>query len=207
MLLIGLGHKARQGKDTFAQSCKDAYGNKMDIRLASFADPLRAEVREAAQEIFTANFPTYPFDPQVALRMLCIFHGVEFDEYAVPDADYPWGKQRKLHQWWGTEYRRAQDPMYWVKKGIDQIRQAAASGADALLFRDLRFPNEYDFLGEEKGWRIKVMRMGWVSDVPEHISETALDHHDFDLQLGVRDGELELLQDLSILMFKRLAKL
>lgn len=227
MLVIGLGHKARHGKDTFAAAVQGAFGHKLDIRLASFADPLRQEVREAAEALWNTHKQIAhdfcgdlipPFDPQGALRMLCKVHGIEFEENAPVDADYPWGKQRKLHQYWGTDYRRAQDQEYWTKKGIEVIRNAHKDGADALFFRDMRFPNEYDLIGdlnlgqlglfpEISGWRIKVMRLGFVSDVPEHISETALDHHDFDLRLGVKDGELGLLQDLSVAMFKRLARL
>lgn len=204
MILIGLGHKARNGKDTFAAAVREAYGDQLDIRLMSFADPLRQEVREAAREIFNVNFPGYEFNPQEALRMLCIFHGVRFEENAPVDEDYPWGKQRALHQFWGTDYRRAQDPDYWTKRAIERILAARASGADATFLRDLRFPNEYDLLGDLGGWRLKISRLGYVSDVPQHISETALDHHPFDAHVGVRDGELNLLRELSVDTFKRL---
>lgn len=207
MILVALGHKARHGKDTFAAACREAYGHKLDMRLMSFADPLRQEVRDAAREIFEKYYPGYDFHPQVALQLLCTFHGVEFEENAPADEDYPWGKQRKLHQWWGTDYRRAQDPDYWTKRAIERINAAKVDGADAIFFRDLRFPNEYDLIGFLEGWRIKVMRLGFNSGVPEHISETALDHHDFDLRLGVKDGHLSLLQEMSVDMFRRIAKL
>ena len=196
MLLIGLGHKARQGKDTFAQECERVLGGVLKIRLHSFADPLRNEVREAAHASFQDAHPGEPFDPQAALRLLCIECGVEYEENAPVDADYPWGKQRKLHQWWGTEYRRAQDDLYWVKKAKAIVEAAQAEGVDVLFFRDVRFPNEYNLIGELGGYRVKVFRPGYVSDVPQHVSETALDDMPFDIQVGVRD---------DIALFKRMA--
>jgi hypothetical protein len=207
MLLIGLGHRARQGKDTFASVAAERFGDQMLIRRVSFADPLRQEVRDAAQELFAKTYPTTPFDGNEAMRLLCQRDGVEFDEHAIPDEDYPWGKQRKYHQWYGTDYRRAQDPEYWTKKGQEQIRLARRQGVESLMFRDMRFPNEYFLTEEEKGWCIKIMRLGWVSDVPEHVSEFALDEHEFHLRIGVMDGQYELLKDLSADTFKRLARL
>lgn len=204
MLIIGLGHKAKHGKDTFANAVKGAFGDKLDIRLASFADPLRREVREAARQLWNATKDPMAFTPEQALRDLCKHYNLPFEEDAPVDEDYPWGKQRVLHQWWGTEYRRAQNPRYWVEQGEWEVNRARAEGADAFIFRDLRFDNEYDFLGDIGAWRIKVSRLGYVSDVPQHVSETRLDNHTFDLHVGVRDGELQLIQDLAVLTFKRL---
>ena len=203
MLLIGLGHKARQGKDTLAQECERALGDVLKIRLHSFADPLREEVRQAAHLSFEYAHPGEVFDPQVALRLLCIECGVDFEENAQADADYPWGKQRRLHQWWGTEYRRAQDGLYWVKKARAIVDAAQTAEVDALFFRDLRFPNEYDLIGEMGGYRIKIFRPSYVSDVPQHISEHALDDAAFDIQLGVRD-DLTLLKKLALATFQGL---
>ncbi len=201
MLILALGHKARNGKDTVAQAIKEAYAHH-DIRLVSFADPLRAEVREAAKEAYAINFPGEEFNSQLALRMLCGLHGVQFEENAIADADYPWGKQRQLHQYWGTEYRRAQDDMYWVKKGMDMIVEAQGTGADAVIFRDLRFPNEYDMIGALGGYRVKVSRLGYDSGVPQHISETALDNNPFDFSIGVCDGHLSALQRLGVALYQ-----
>ena len=87
MLLIGLGHKAQQGKDTFAEECKRLFGADIKIGLHSFADPLREEVRQAARACFADLCPGVEFDPQKALRLLCLTHDVEFEENAKPDVD------------------------------------------------------------------------------------------------------------------------
>lgn len=46
---------------------------------------------------------------------------------------------RALLQWWGTEYRRAQDPDYWVKKTVERIQ---ASDAETVVLTDVRYANE-----------------------------------------------------------------
>jgi hypothetical protein len=204
MLLIGLGHKAKNGKDTVADAIKAAYGMHLDIRLMSFADPLRQEVREAAKALFEIVHPGSPYDAQVGLYLLCGHYNLPFEENAPVDKDYPDGKQRVLHQFWGTDLRRAQDPEYWTKKAIERIQAYKADGADAVVLRDMRFKNEGAVVKELGGWTWKVSRLQWVSDVPQHISETELDDYPFDLHTGVRDGELELLKDMACDVFKRL---
>jgi hypothetical protein len=99
-------------------------------------------------------------------------------------------------QWWGTEYRRAQDPEYWVKKAEQVILQDMADGVDASIWMDLRFKNEYALIGNMGGWRIKISRLGYVSNVPQHVSETELQHHPFDLHIGVGE-DLPLLEDMA----------
>jgi hypothetical protein len=201
MLLIGLGHEAQHGKDTFAAAVKAAYGSVLNIRLTSFADPLRLEVREAATNLWKEQCGNRPFEGPEALRMLCKQFDLPYEEDAPVDADYPWGKQRVLHQWWGTELRRDQDPEYWVKQAALVVKKAREDGVHALLFRDLRFHNEFDFLGDEEGYRLKIQRIGYISKTPQHISETQLAKRDFDLRLAVHDGHLALLKIMSIQMF------
>src|SRR5687768_4004777 len=46
-LVIGLGHKARQGKDEVASYLVRAYGQRLDIRRYAFADALKAHCRVA----------------------------------------------------------------------------------------------------------------------------------------------------------------
>jgi len=201
MLLVGLGHKAQQGKDTFAQACKDIYGHVLDIRLHSFADPLREEVRNEAIRLFSMRFPAAEFDPSVALRLLCDACGVHFEENSEVNADYPWGRQRALHQYWGTEFRRHQDEHYWTKKAEEIIVKARESRADAVIFRDMRFFNEYDLVEKHGGMRVKIFRPGYLSKTRHHVSETELDDAPFDLQLGFPDSRLDLLHETARFLF------
>jgi hypothetical protein len=204
MLLIGLGHKARHGKDTFANTVKENFGELLDIRLHSFADPLRAEVTAEAYKLFQLHYPANPFNGQRALEIVCDFYNQPFDPTAPVDETYPWGKQRVLLQWWGTEYRRSQDPQYWTSKGRALIQEARRTGADAIIFRDMRFWNEFDLITEEGGITGKIERLFFESGVPEHISETELDSAPFGFHLAIPDGQLELLQEMSIQIFQKL---
>jgi hypothetical protein len=194
MLIIGLGHKARQGKGECVQALLQANqdGRFGKITTLSFAGALREEVMAAAHQLYEQNFgPDHPFNGHAAMRMVCAYFDQPFEENPLVDATYPYGKQRVLLQWYGTEYRRAQDKDYWVKRGM---YSAANSGADLVVFDDVRFPNEYTYIGAAGGVRVKVSRLGWKSDVPEHESETALNDHAFDVSLAVADGRLPLLK-------------
>ena len=53
---------------------------------------------------------------------------------------------RSLLQWWGTEYRRAQDTNYWVNYGMEQLETLKFGYTDVpsllVVFTDVRFANE-----------------------------------------------------------------
>jgi len=105
----------------------------------------------------------------------------------------PYGKQRTLLQWWGTEFRRAQDPDYWVKKTMARISE---ENPEVALISDLRFPNEVEGIRAAGGYVVRVDRVGYVSDVPEHVSEKALDgmsEMDWDYVIKAPDGGLQVL--------------
>jgi len=51
---------------------------------------------------------------------------------------------RPVLQAWGTEFRRAQDPEYWVKQAEAGIQTFPRS--QPIVFTDARFPNELDML-------------------------------------------------------------
>ncbi len=59
---------------------------------------------------------------------------------------------RPVLQVWGTEFRRAQDPDYWVKQAALKIDSAAGP----FVFNDVRFQNEIDLLHERGFVVIKV---------------------------------------------------
>ena len=59
---------------------------------------------------------------------------------------------RQVLQVWGTEFRRGQDPNYWVNKALDWISVPGPHGSrlwrrdDPYVFTDVRFQNEIDML-------------------------------------------------------------
>lgn len=93
---------------------------------------------------------------------------------------------RRLLQWWGTDLRRAEDPDYWVKKGIE-VGLKYASNEFIPIYTDVRFPNEANAIKEQGGLIIRVVasdderikRLGELP--PEHLSETAMDDYEVDM--------------------------
>ncbi|WP_148894098.1 deoxynucleotide monophosphate kinase family protein [Geothermobacter ehrlichii] len=92
---------------------------------------------------------------------------------------------RRLLQWWGTEYRRAQDPDYWTKAWE---RQLAGYDLDRVhvLVDDVRFMNEIEVIGRHGGRFVRIIRPG-VAAAGNHASEISLD--------GFADWDEEILND------------
>lgn len=91
---------------------------------------------------------------------------------------------RRLLQWWGTDYRRAQDENYWVNKAFEYY-----DDDQDLVFDDVRFPNEAEAIRERGGLVVRVLapidirekRLGTLP--PEHASETAMDEWPVDMHI------------------------
>lgn len=80
---------------------------------------------------------------------------------------------RPLLQWWGTDFRREQDPDYWVKWGL---KAASESDAHVILFTDTRFPNEVEAIQRAGGFVVNVcahksVREERIGKTPAHASE------------------------------------
>ena len=175
---MGFGHKARQGKDVACQTIVEAFKDRYDIRHYSFGNELKKEVNGLDQFEW------------------CLKLGVQYDinpPMNDPLCQTRHGKQGPLLQKYGTEYRRAQDNFYWVKKLRAMLE---AEQPQIALISDVRFPNEMMFCKAFGGFTVKVSRYGYtdLSRDPNHISETALDNAKFDYEIQVLDGELDQLK-------------
>lgn len=176
--VIGLGYAARSGKDTVAKAIIEARGDVYDIRRYAFGDELKIEVNREAQrfgsmwslyQYLIRTFPTanlrYDHDPD-ATDPLC-----------------PLGKQRSILQWWGTEYRRAQDRFYWVKKLVATIQRENPQFA---IITDVRFDNELALVKSLGGHTVKVTREGITATdlaIRQHVSETNLINAEWDYEI------------------------
>src|SRR5258708_5549244 len=99
-LLIGFGHRARNGKDTAAAHIIRTFKDRFDIRRYGFADELKAELSQLDQfGLCMKHGVPYDFDPDINDSLCTSKHG----------------KQAALLQFWGM-HRRSQDPFYWVNK-------------------------------------------------------------------------------------------
>jgi len=178
-IVIGIGHRARHGKDTVAAMIKQHRGDKYRTAISPFAAALKREVNKCAEN---SGGMIRLFDPglydecggylQENGNFLPLPQWVQYDPNApMDDPLCPYGKQRTLLQWWGTEYRRSINPDYWVLRNAEFISEC---GAEVVLIPDLRFPNEFDFC-RKYGAAIKVHRPG-VESPNAHPSEESLAH-------------------------------
>ena len=175
-IVIGFGYKMRSGKDAAVAEIIKQRGlikylgiysapenqERYDIRRYAFADALKREVNEAARKAggMRALFVALPFDAP---------YWVKYDSNApMDDPMCPLGKQRLLLQAWGAEYRRAQDPDYWVRQLANTIELEKPQIA---LLSDMRFENEMAF-ARQYGETVRVDRAGLPPST--HVSETAL---------------------------------
>lgn len=175
--LIGLTGPAGSGKDTVADLLVTHCGL---VKLA-FADPLKIEVADAfgVEPLYFSRRETkeHPMsslalgkcrsDDFVA-RLIVAHHarGLTLDPNAPRSP-------RQIMQWWGTDYRRAQAPLYWVSQASARISYCMRNSlATRFVVTDCRFSDEVHMVRETYGgliWQIK--REG--VDVPEgaHPSE------------------------------------
>jgi hypothetical protein len=178
--IIGFGYRARHGKDSAVAEIVKRYP-ELTKRYA-FADPLRAEVNQAVEACGSMEKLFY-YMREIKLpgpgeqvtgndHSVVLPDWVKFEPNAEVTPEYPYGKQRTLTQWWGTEYRRNLfGQNYWVDKALAKIKE---DNVPFALMTDMRFMNEYvacDFT-------VRVHRPGMP--LLEHISEHGLDDLYFD---------------------------
>lgn len=154
MQLIGLCGLAGAGKDFTHQTIETFFENdpKTTVFRVSFADGLRYEIQEL-------------FDPDP-------------DAYipALWTKPYPEGI-RWILQHYGTEFRRVQDPDYWVKKAQGYIEELDQVGY-VVVVTDVRFDNEATMIKDLGGMVVQVdaprgIRAGRIGTLPDesHASE------------------------------------
>jgi hypothetical protein len=200
MLLLGLGHRARQGKDLAAESIKHYYDAKnaaslmhvptwkgsVRVGIFKYATALYAEVNEAIKNGIWETRAAV--DPKLAIILP---DWVQPEPNAEKSELAPYGKHPKLLQWWGTEYRRThfgQD--YWIKK----LYASMPTNLHIAIITDMRFLDEAAAIKERGGYTVNVQRLNqdgtqwYSSDRPkDHRSETELDGFNYDFYIKTKD--------------------
>ncbi|MBT9176610.1 MAG: hypothetical protein DDT20_00930 [Firmicutes bacterium] len=189
MIILGLAGAAGVGKDTVADYLVERYGF---VKFA-FSDALYAEVQQAynlPDQALLRDRATKAF-PQRRLDLTrCEDHA--FFELSVLKlcalgTYYP--SPRQILQWWGTDYRRAQDPDYWVRRAADSIWQV----------QSIRYPEQRPMSFVECGTRFENER-AWIRSEYHHGNiwhihnsrVASADPHVSAQLLPVLDGEREL---------------
>jgi hypothetical protein len=195
--LIALNGRAAAGKDTAA----DILVRYAHFQKLAFADALRGEVadafsigamgrllqdRELKEKAHDAlalrHCSAFGFIGAVAMATRACVNSEWLDAPRSP---------RQILQWWGTEYRRAQDPRHWVKAmnaRITQLREDPRS-RQRFVITDCRFPNEYAYVktAAARVWRIE--RAGLPDVENGHASASALESYPVDSTIA-NDGDL-----------------
>lgn len=103
---------------------------------------------------------------------------------------------RWILQQYGTNFRRDQDPDYWVKKSSEKALSLQERGK-IPVYADVRFPNEAHMIQSSGGVLVRVvaptsLRQSRLGELPpEHASETALDSYEIDWEIpSILDDDL-----------------
>lgn len=167
MKLIALCGAACAGKDTVA--------DMLPARKRAFADTLYREVAEAwgvEQHVLRCRETKESPTPALTVNACPDDDFVEFalNEHCHSTA-IPWVNEprspRQILQWWG-DYRRAQDPDYFV----DATTLAIVDCLDDVVITDVRFPNEAAMVRQLGGQIWQIKRPGYEAGSTGHASDT-----------------------------------
>jgi len=165
MKIIGLSAKMGCGKSTIAEMLLTMISGAVRI---SFGDVLK---REASQ--------IYGFPLE-----LCYSDAGKKSTVVLDGDKNPMGRDmatvREILQFHGTDYRRKQDPNYWIKQMDAALARMLASNCPCVVVDDVRFKNEAEYLQSVQAnlFRIEAYP-GWTPGPNAgHASETDLDDWD-----------------------------
>ena len=194
MNLIGFGYKLGVGKTTCADFLKDhtklSFASGVKEETAEFLIHLGVQFRyenlygtqKDKEEVFFVDIPRWCYMTPVKL------YTPVTEVISHPKPGYVSLTFRKLLQLWGTEYRRRQDPDYWVKR-----LEAKLHGLERVVIDDVRFPNEVEMIQRLGGKVIRIDRPGPAEST--HASEIELDSFDGWDDVIVNDGTLRELEE------------
>lgn len=188
-MLIGLSGPAGVGKDTVADYLVETHG----FTKFSFSDALYREVSEAfgipIEELQRRETKEQPHPKLIAA--ICrdrTFASIMVNDaiHIVPTAHRARALERSprwVLQRWGTDYRRAQDPDYWIKKTALWVQAWLDVTKDdgeqhgGLVNTSVRFPDERAFIESLNGvvWHLRRKDTGGTASEQDYVSERGLD--------------------------------
>jgi hypothetical protein len=174
--IIGLCGHMGAGKDAAA-----ALLSMLWYERISFADELKSEVAAAISD--PSKIPSELPEYISSLILSCNREEV----YAKPTSE----RMRVILQFWGTDFRRAQDPDYWVKLVSHRIQPGRK-----YVISDVRFANEAAMIREKGGVVWKIDRPVAINGIPGHASEQAIDSIEPDVVIYNHGTLLDMAQKL-----------
>ncbi len=185
MYLLAASGKKQTGKDTVGNIIHCHLPKGFTFHRVGFADAL---YREVANMLRTVD-----------KRFNCCTTESVIEYMKSNKQDF-----RLLMQWWGSEYRRKQDPDYWVRQLANHIFKLNNTDKTFVYVNDCRFLNEAKFMQESgaKLWRT----VRYTEGEPDmHQSEIELDSYNFDVILP-NNGSMQELTSLVVCHLGHLIK-
>lgn len=195
MIIIGVGHKARRGKDLVGLYLAENHG----FVVKHFADALYHECRNCAiaamkdlvtkKQSVIINGETVPESlhpiifPWLKRNARNEREGTGYTSNLCRYTSYLYGgmigKDAELLQWWGTDFRRSLGgENYWTSRIERTLR---IEGPEQVVIPDLRFQNEAEWIQSMGGvcWKVHSSLPWEPTDrLDNHASEVDLDGWD-----------------------------
>jgi len=198
-MIIGFAGKAASGKTTAARDLMELQDN---IVILPMAVVLRQEVENFIRQVGAEDkvplvygdqddkVRVFYVDEQKAQQLCPVWAGFVTMNPDIQDRPGQTAVTvRRILQWWGTEYRRAQDPDYWTKAWEKKLQEYDLRNTH-IIVDDVRFVNELNIIEKQGGTFIKIERPGF-NGANNHSSENSLDHYDNWNLVIANDGSLE----------------
>lgn len=198
-MIIGFAGKAATGKTTAARHLAEVLD--VPVKIVPMAMVLRDEVEAFLRHVGAEDHVPLLYGDQA--DKVRVFHVDEnrairfcpqWPQFVAANRDIQdhTGQSavtvRRILQWWGTEYRRAQDPDYWTKAWDRKVVEFDLDQM-LVLVDDVRFGNELDMIRAHAGLIVKIERPGF-DGANQHSSETSLDDYAAWDGVIVNDGSL-----------------
>lgn len=203
MILLGLAGHAGSGKDTVADYLCQQYG----FIQFSFSDFLYAEISAAfglddesllrgreTKEVQTERLALNWCQDREFIGTVVGVLAAENENTFFPLGEMPLSP-RQILQWWGTEYRRKQDPNYWVNQAADFVFGLRGKypypelAPQYFVNTSVRFENERQWVRHmwagPQEWNGNVWHLRRDAAAPVHA-------HESENPLPVLEGEREL---------------
>lgn len=207
-IIIGLGNKARQGKDIAASYISSIRKN---VNILHLADELYNEVKLPSNTLIKRENDIYHlYDKNTdsyiekSIDEVPTLHSI-FEKRAIDKYEKMIDKDPEILQFWGTNFRRQQNENYWIEQLDKKLKDLELNSDNQfnehmpqiILIPDLRFKNELEYIKQNNGYFIRITRVEndkqYIDDErsKDHISETELDDIEEDYCIYAFSGDFK----------------